>query len=409
MAAGVFISFQPEDAAWAARIRDSLKSRTAPDDLGRGIDFANALVTRARDVDFVLLIIGNNWLADINDKRSPIRIEIEAALARKIPVVPVLVDEAAMPERSTVPHNLEALAELQPFQITPEQFNSEMEQIANTLRARAVLKVLSRHEFGAGLPSMPPAYLAPDLGSLLAATADVSLLQKWEKWLTARALTLNAPLSLDEMAGFASARRSAVLSDQDRVLPKLDREPGLPDPNPAPRASKTKRTAAKKAAKKVPKRAARGPGQIAIRPNPNALPGSKSRNKISPAPVPAPFPPPEAVGEIVECSVFGPPAGLAGKTILIQVFLQSSGPGGTRAFSRDHHGWVGEIERREASRPAYQTRSPRRGLVQRHRARRRRARPKRRLAGAADILPIYDDDPGRNERPKLLPYRARER
>jgi hypothetical protein len=62
MAAGVFLSFRPEDAAWAERIRDWLGNRAARGDLGRGADFANGLKVRAKGLEAVVLIMGPTWL-----------------------------------------------------------------------------------------------------------------------------------------------------------------------------------------------------------------------------------------------------------------------------------------------------------------------------------------------------------
>jgi hypothetical protein len=60
MAAGVFISFRPEDSAWAARIRDRLQGSVRRDDLGRGADFVNALKAGVAESEAVVLIIGRN-------------------------------------------------------------------------------------------------------------------------------------------------------------------------------------------------------------------------------------------------------------------------------------------------------------------------------------------------------------
>src|SRR5271170_1842698 len=114
--AGVFISFRPEDSAWAARIRERLQNHAGPDDLGRGADLANALKTGAAKLEAVVLIIGKSWLAGIlADPSDPVRIEIEAALNRKIRVIAVLVDGASMPAAAALPESLKVLAHVQPL------------------------------------------------------------------------------------------------------------------------------------------------------------------------------------------------------------------------------------------------------------------------------------------------------
>jgi hypothetical protein len=134
MAAGVFISFRPEDAAWAARIRGRLQRRLVVwkrNDLGRGVRFANALKTRAGEVEAVVLIIGKNWLAGmVDDPSDRVRIEIEAALERKIRVIPVLVDGASMPSASALPDSLKILAHLKP--------NSDIMRLVETPRYNGI-------------------------------------------------------------------------------------------------------------------------------------------------------------------------------------------------------------------------------------------------------------------------------
>src|SRR6202034_969398 len=54
---------------------------------------------------------GRNWTGEgrIFDRRDPVRIEVETALQSGIPVLPVLVDGAAMPQPSDFPRELHRL------------------------------------------------------------------------------------------------------------------------------------------------------------------------------------------------------------------------------------------------------------------------------------------------------------
>ena len=62
--------------------------------------------------EVLLAVIGRDWLEVIrrrqDDPRDPVREEIEAALERDVPVIPVLIDDAAMPESSELPTSLQA-------------------------------------------------------------------------------------------------------------------------------------------------------------------------------------------------------------------------------------------------------------------------------------------------------------
>ena len=61
-------------------------------------------------------------------------IEIGAALARNIPVVPVLVDGARMPKASELPDLLKPLARRQAVQVRHTNFSSDAETLVKRLR-----------------------------------------------------------------------------------------------------------------------------------------------------------------------------------------------------------------------------------------------------------------------------------
>src|ERR1700677_1889178 len=139
MAAGVFISFRSDDAAWAARTRERLQRHAGAHDLGRGADFAKALKTGAAKLDAVILIIGRSWLAGmLDDPNDPVRIEIEAALNRKIRVIPVLVDGASMPAAAALPQSLKVLARLTPVELVSGRFDSDVTRLAERLSDRPI-------------------------------------------------------------------------------------------------------------------------------------------------------------------------------------------------------------------------------------------------------------------------------
>lgn len=107
----------------AGRISDRLKERYGADsvyidieNIPLGIDFRDHVYTALDQADVLLAVVGPKWLGTRRSGRSRImedsdlvRAEIETALRRKIPVVPVLVDGAAMPEPSSLPDSIRAL------------------------------------------------------------------------------------------------------------------------------------------------------------------------------------------------------------------------------------------------------------------------------------------------------------
>lgn len=123
---GVFVSFRPGDSdAVAARLADRLARRLprGPIILGPAADRAGTDATHAVagviDQCVVLLaVIGRHWLDDDDSPdtsllRAPddrVRLEVATALSRGIPVIPVLVDGAAMPTADQLPDALAGLA-----------------------------------------------------------------------------------------------------------------------------------------------------------------------------------------------------------------------------------------------------------------------------------------------------------
>jgi hypothetical protein len=146
---GVFISYRREDSAgFARRIYDRLVSRLERekvffdiDSIPPGLDFVDVLSDRVGKCDALLAVIGKRWvsIADaqnrrrLDDPNDFVRIEIEAALQRNVPVIPVLVDGAAMPLAMDLPHVLRGLARRQGVEISLTRFESDARRLAEAL------------------------------------------------------------------------------------------------------------------------------------------------------------------------------------------------------------------------------------------------------------------------------------
>jgi len=114
----IAISYRRADtSAIAGRIFDRLAAHYGEDsvfmdidDIPFGIDFRDHIHETLQRTDIVVAVIGPNWLglgadgaARIKDKTDPVRVEIETALGRKTPIIPVLVDGARMPPSTDLP------------------------------------------------------------------------------------------------------------------------------------------------------------------------------------------------------------------------------------------------------------------------------------------------------------------
>ena len=121
----IFISYRREDSAgWTGRLADRLKERFGPnsifvdiDTIEPGADFTEALRKAVGSCDVLLAVIGPRWsmVTDktgkprLHDSSDWIRVEIAAALTRKIRVIPVLVGGATMPSTEFLPDDLDGL------------------------------------------------------------------------------------------------------------------------------------------------------------------------------------------------------------------------------------------------------------------------------------------------------------
>jgi len=122
----IFISYRREDSdAESGSIDDRLVAKYGRanvfkdvDTIPLGVDFRRVLTDEVAECDVMLVVIGRQWLSvtDAHEQRrleNPsdfVRIEVEVALARDIPVIPVLVQNALMPQERDLPSSLALLA-----------------------------------------------------------------------------------------------------------------------------------------------------------------------------------------------------------------------------------------------------------------------------------------------------------
>ncbi len=88
------------------------------DNIPLGVDFRRFVGERVGSCDVLLAVIGPGWLSAggdqgrrLDDSRDLVRAEIASALKRDIPVVPVLVGGADVPDAAQLPDELRALSD----------------------------------------------------------------------------------------------------------------------------------------------------------------------------------------------------------------------------------------------------------------------------------------------------------
>ena len=108
-------------------------------DLGR--DFRDVLQEVAASCNLMLVLIGPNW-ADAKDERGRtrledpddyVRLEIEAALKRNIPITPVLVQGARMPTPEELPVEIRDLAYRNGFELSHARWESDVQEMIRRL------------------------------------------------------------------------------------------------------------------------------------------------------------------------------------------------------------------------------------------------------------------------------------
>src|SRR4030095_15739572 len=117
----IILSYRREDSAGVTgRIFDRLIQEFGTDrvfmdidSMPAGVDFHDHLQEILEDCGALLVIIGKSWRsqrkgqpARIMDPDDWVRIEVETALQRAIPVVPLLIDGASLPSRDHLPESL---------------------------------------------------------------------------------------------------------------------------------------------------------------------------------------------------------------------------------------------------------------------------------------------------------------
>ena len=166
---GIFISHRRADATYPTGwLFDRLANHFGHGRIFRdlesippGDDFAAAIGEALETCAVLLVVIGPRWLEAagpagrrLDDPDDFVRLEIEAALARQVRIIPVLVDGARMPEAGQLPPSLAPLARRQAVGLSPDRFTSDADRLLTALDA-----VLSDNTVE--LPAQPAAGHAP--------------------------------------------------------------------------------------------------------------------------------------------------------------------------------------------------------------------------------------------------------
>ena len=145
----IFISYRRDDAAGYARaVCDELARHFGAervfmdvDDIGAGQAFDDAIRQAVSASRVLLVVMGKRWQGEragaalrINDAGDFVRLEVAAALAAGLRVIPLLIDGATMPTAAELPDELRALTRRNALEIDNTRFAADIERLVAALR-----------------------------------------------------------------------------------------------------------------------------------------------------------------------------------------------------------------------------------------------------------------------------------
>jgi TIR domain-containing protein len=149
VAGRVFISYRREDAAPAAGwLFDRLTAHFGPQQVVKDVDLvqpgrnaAEVIAAAVASCDVLVVLIGRQWLTAagpdglrrLSDPGDSVRLEIEAAMARDIGVIPVLVNGADLPQAGALPPSLVGLARADELELSPNRAEADVVWLVQVL------------------------------------------------------------------------------------------------------------------------------------------------------------------------------------------------------------------------------------------------------------------------------------
>lgn len=145
----IFISYRRDDsAAESGRIYDRLVQEFGSnsvfkdiDSIPLGINFKHHIDSIIQKCDVVLVIIGQEWSGTqagqsrLDNPRDLVRLEVEAALQREIPVIPVFINNASIESEESLPPSLIELLDRNGISIGHDpHFHPDMNRLIKDLK-----------------------------------------------------------------------------------------------------------------------------------------------------------------------------------------------------------------------------------------------------------------------------------
>ena len=150
----LFINYRREDTApYAGRLYDRLVAHFGEDQvfmdidqIEPGEDFVEVIDRKVGACEIAIISIGPKWLSvtdaagqrRIDDSEDLVRLEILAALERKIRVIPVLVGGARMPRKQDLPEALAPLSRRNAIELSELRFHADVSRLIEAIEKARV-------------------------------------------------------------------------------------------------------------------------------------------------------------------------------------------------------------------------------------------------------------------------------
>ena len=226
----IILSYRREDSAGVTgRIFDRLSQEFGTDrvfmdidSMPAGVDFHEHLQAILANCGALLVVIGKSWRSNrkgqparIMDPDDWVRMEVETALERSIPVVPLLIDGASLPGRDQLPESLWPLLRRNALPVdSGRDFHAQLSRLVRDLRLQIDPSPASEDKVPTKAAAPVPTVRRP--------------LINWGaigRWILL--LTLILTLGLVAIVG-------ATRGDDDEAKPKVQIDPPEPPVIPAP-------------------------------------------------------------------------------------------------------------------------------------------------------------------------------
>jgi len=193
----VFINYRQDDTRWpATQLRAELSTMIPSqsifidvDSLPVGLDFRDEISSWISQCDVFLSLIGRDWMLSADgsdglprllDPNDLVRIEIETALALGIPVVPVFIDGAGVPDRNQLPETLAKLFDRNGTVLDIRTFQSDVRKLFDAMQSvakRTIDQIRQNADGSTAAASQMNGYEDSDAHNLV-----LNFLKTWSTW-----------------------------------------------------------------------------------------------------------------------------------------------------------------------------------------------------------------------------------